>query len=182
MKVGYTRVSTRDQNSALQTTTLTDAGCERIFEESASGALKNRPQLKEALSFLREGDTLVVWKLDRLARSLRQLIETVEDLHERGISFISLTENIDTTTPGGKMIFHVFGALAEFERELIRERTNAGLKAAKDRGVKLGRPRSLDDDQIAIARSLKAAGSMTSAQIATYLGISRPTLYRLLDV
>ena len=180
MKVGYTRVSTRDQNSALQTTTLSDAGCERIFEESASGAQKNRPQLKEALSFLREGDTLVVWKLDRLARSLRQLIETVEDLHERGIGFVSLTENIDTTTPGGKMIFHVFGALAEFERELIRERTNAGLKAAKDRGVKLGRPRSLDDDQIAIARSLKAAGSMTSAQIAEHLGISRPTLYRLL--
>ena len=180
MKVGYARVSTRDQNSELQTTTLADAGCERIFEESASGAQKNRPQLKEALSFLREGDTLVVWKLDRLARSLRQLIETVEDLHERGISFISLTENIDTTTPGGKMIFHVFGALAEFERELIRERTNAGLKAAKDRGVKLGRPRSLDDDQIAIARSLKAAGSMTSAQIAEHLGISRPMLYRLL--
>ena len=182
LRVGYARVSTRDQNSELQTTTLTDAGCERIFEESASGALKNRPQLKEALSFLREGDTLVVWKLDRLARSLRQLIETVEDLHERGIGFISLTESIDTTTPGGKMIFHVFGALAEFERELIRERTNAGLKAAKDRGVKLGRPRSLDDDQIAIARSLKAAGSMTSAQIAEHLGISRPTLYRLLDV
>ena len=180
LRVGYARVSTRDQNSELQTTTLTDAGCERIFEESASGALKNRPQLKEALSFLREGDTLVVWKLDRLARSLRQLIETVEDLHERCISFISLTENIDTTTPGGKMIFHVFGALAEFERELIRERTNAGLKAAKDRGVKLGRPRSLDDDQIAIARSLKAAGSMTAAQIAEHLGISRPTLYRLL--
>ena len=180
MKVGYARVSTRDQNSELQTTTLSDAGCERIFEESASGALKNRPQLKEALSFLREGDTLIVWKLDRLARSLRQLIETVEDLHERGIGFVSLTENIDTTTPGGKMIFHVFGALAEFERELIRERTNAGLKAAKDRGVKLGRPRSLDDDQIAIARSLKAAGSMTSAQIAEHLGISRPTLYRLL--
>ena len=182
MRIGYSRVSTRDQNSELQTTTLTDAGCERIFEESASGAQKNRPQLKEALSFLREGDTLVVWKLDRLARSLRQLIETVEDLHERGIGFISLTENIDTTTPGGKMIFHVFGALAEFERELIRERTNAGLKAAKERGVKLGRPRSLDDDQIAIARSLKAAGSMTSAQIAKHLGISRPTLYRMLDV
>jgi len=180
MKVGYARVSTRDQNSELQIYTLKEAGCERIFEESVSGAQKNRPKLQEALSYLREGDTLVVWKLDRLARSLRQLIETVEDLHERGISFISLTENIDTTTPGGMMIFHVFGALAEFERELIRERTNAGLKAAKDRGVKLGRPRLLDDDQIAIARSLKQAGSMTAAQIAEHLGISRPTLYRLL--
>lgn len=180
MKVGYARISTKDQNSGLQTYALTEAGCERIFEESASGAQRNRPKLQEALSFLREGDTLVVWKLDRLARSLRQLIETVEDLHDRGISFISLTENIDTTTAGGKMIFHVFGALAEFERELIRERTTAGLKAAKERGVKLGRPRSLDDDQIEIARSLKAAGNMTSAQIAEHLGISRPTLYRLL--
>lgn len=180
MKIGYSRISTKDQNSALQTDTLTKAGCERIFEESASGAQRNRPQLKEALSYLRDGDCLVVWKLDRLARSLRQLIETVDDLHERGIGFVSLTENIDTTTPGGKMIFHVFGALAEFERELIRERTTAGLKAAKERGVKLGRPRSLDDDQIAIARSLKASGNMTSAQIAEHLGISRPTLYRLL--
>jgi len=180
MIIGYARVSTKDQNSELQTNTLTEAGCERIFEESASGAQRNRPKLKEALSFLREGDTLVVWKLDRLARSLRQLIETVDDLHERGIGFVSLTENIDTTTPGGKMIFHVFGALAEFERELIRERTTAGLKAAKERGVKLGRPRALDDEQIAIARSLKASGNMTSAQIAEHLGISRPTLYRML--
>ena len=145
-----------------------------------TGAQKDRPQLKEALSFLREGDALVVWKLDRLARSLKQLIKTVEYLHERGICFVSLTEHIDTTTPGGKMIFHVFGALAEFERDLIRERTNAGLEAAKARGVTLGRPRSLTDDQIEIARSLKAAGSMTAAQIAAHLGISRPTLYRLL--
>lgn len=180
MKIGYARVSTRDQSAELQTYTLKDAGCEKVFEESASGAKRDRPKLQEALSFLREGDTLVVWKLDRLARSLRQLIETVDELNERGIGFISLTESIDTTTPGGKMIFHIFGALAEFERELIRERTNAGLQAAKERGVKLGRPRSLDDSEVEIARSLKAAGKMTSAQIAAHLGISRPTLYRLI--
>ena len=180
MKVGYARVSTRDQNTALQNNALKEAGCEKIFEETASGAQRDRPQLQAAISYLRKGDTLVVWKLDRLARSLRQLLETVEELHRRGIGFISVTESIDTTTPGGKLIFHVFGALAEFERDLIRERTTAGLKAAKDRGVKLGRPRSLSDDQISIARSLKAAGEMTSSQIAEHLGISRPTLYRVL--
>jgi DNA invertase Pin-like site-specific DNA recombinase len=132
--LGYARVSTQDQNPALQREALTEAGCERIFEEKASAAKRDRPELAEALKFMRAGDTLVVWKLDRLARSLRQLIETVEQLEAQGIGFMSLTENIDTTTPGGKLIFHIFGALAEFERSIIRERTVAGLTSARARG------------------------------------------------
>ena len=180
MKIGYARVSTRDQNLSLQEEALTNFGCEKIFVETASGAQRDRPQLKEALSYLREGDVLVVWKLDRLARSLRQLIETVDDLSSRKIGFASVTEAIDTTTPGGKMIFHVFGALAEFERELIRERTATGLIAAKARGVRLGRPNSLSAKELGVARSLKQAGEMTAAQIADHLGVSRATLYRAL--
>jgi len=182
MKVGYARVSTRDQHADLQTDALTEAGCETIYEEAASGAQRDRPKLTEALAYLREGDTLVVWKMDRLARSLRQLIETVELLEERGIGFVSLTEKIDTTSPGGKLVFHLFGALAEFERGMIRERTKAGLKAAKDRGAKLGRPRVMTDDQIAMARTMKKDGAYTSTQIASQLGVSRATLYRELSL
>tara|TARA_R110000868_G_scaffold319513_2_gene580507 strand:+ start:197 stop:745 length:549 start_codon:yes stop_codon:yes gene_type:complete len=182
MKVGYARVSTRDQDARLQIEALTEAGCEKVFEETASGAQRDRPRLAEALTWVRKGDTLVVWKLDRLARSLRQLIETVEMLHQRGIGFVSVTEAIDTTTPGGKMIFHVVGALAEFERDLIKERTNAGLASAKARGVQLGRPRAMTDSQIAVARSLKAAGELSSGKIAHHLGVSRATLYRTLSV
>jgi DNA invertase Pin-like site-specific DNA recombinase len=181
MKVGYARVSTRDQDARLQTEALTEAGCEKVFEETASGAQRDRPRLAEALTYLRKGDTLVVWKLDRLARSLRQLIETVELLHQRDIGFVSVTEAIDTTTPGGKMIFHVVGALAEFERDLIKERTNAGLASAKARGVQLGRPRAMTDAQIAVAQSLKAAGELSSGKIAEHLGVSRATLYRTLS-
>jgi len=181
MKVGYARVSTRDQQANLQTDALTEAGCETIYEEAASGAQRDRPKLAEALAYLRDGDTLVVWKMDRLARSLRQLIETVELLEERGIGFVSLTEKIDTTSPGGKLVFHLFGALAEFERGMIRERTKAGLKAAKDRGAKLGRPRVMTDDQIAMARTMKKDGAYTSAQIAEQFGVSRATLYRELS-
>ena len=182
MRVGYARVSTRDQDASLQTEALIEAGCEKVFEETASGAQRDRPRLAEALTYLRKGDTLVVWKLDRLARSLRQLIETVEMLHQRGIGFVSVTEAIDTTTPGGKMIFHVVGALAEIERDLIKERTNAGLASAKARGVQLGRPRAMTDSQIAVARSLKAAGELSSGKIAHHLGVSRATLYRTLSV
>lgn len=178
MKVGYARVSTRDQQANLQTDALTEAGCETIYEEAASGAQRDRPKLAEALAYLRDGDTLVVWKMDRLARSLRQLIETVELLEERGIGFVSLTEKIDTTSPGGKLVFHLFGALAEFERGMIRERTKAGLKAAKDRGAKLGRPKAMTDDQIAMARTMKKDGAYTSTQIAAQFGVSRATLYR----
>src|ERR687894_2186044 len=128
MLVGYARVSTLDQTPALQIDALTSSGCERIFPEKASGAQRDRPALHAALDYLRSGDTLVVWKLDRLARSMRQLIETVEDLQARGIELRSLTESIDTATPGGRLVFHLFGALAEFERAVIRERTSAGLQ------------------------------------------------------
>src|SRR6476646_2843800 len=134
MLVGYARVSTLDQKPALQTNALSSAGCERIFTETASGAQRDRPELTAALAYLRSGDTLVVWKLDRLARSMHQLIETVEELQARGIELRSLTESIDTATSGGRLVFHIFGALAEFERALIRERTRAGLEAARLRG------------------------------------------------
>lgn len=182
MKIGYARVSTKEQEAHLQCDALTEAGCERIFEEKASGAQRDRPELKAALEYIREGDVLVVWKLDRLARSLRQLIETVEDLQARGIGFVSITEGIDTTSPGGKLVFHVFGALAEFEREMITERTKAGLKAAKARGRKLGRPAALTEDQIKMARSMKASGDHSMMQIARQLGVSRATLYRVLSM
>lgn len=181
MRVGYARVSTSEQDTGLQTNALSNSGCDRIFEETASGAQRDRPELTRVLDFLREGDVLVVWKLDRLARSLRQLIETVENLQEQGIGFVSLTEGIDTTSPGGKLVFHIFGALAEFEREMIRERTVAGLKAAKGRGVKLGRPSALTEQQIKMARSLKAAGDLSSSEIAKQLGVGRATLYRALS-
>lgn len=181
MKIGYARVSTKDQGVELQDEALRAFGCEKLFVETASGVSKDRPVLHEALEFARAGDILVVWKLDRLARSLRQLIDTVEQLAERGVGFASITEAIDTTTPGGKMIFHVFGALAEFERELIRERTASGLRSAKARGVKLGRPNALKTNDLEVARSLKRAGKMTAAQIASHLGVSRATLYRALS-
>src|SRR5512142_3513689 len=154
MLVGYARVSTEDQNLDLQRDALTHAGCERIFTDVASGAQDERPGLAEAIAFLRPGDTLAVWKLDRLGRLLKHLIETVTTLQAKKIGFRSLQESIDTTTSGGKLIFHVFGALAEFERDLIRERTQAGLQAARARGRHGGRPRALDEKRLALARSL----------------------------
>lgn len=178
MRVGYSRVSTRDQNLMMQTEALTAAGCEKIFEETASGAQADRLELKNAIQFLRAGDVLVVWRLDRLARSLKQLIDTVAELERRKIGFVSLNEAIDTTTPGGRLIFHVFGALAEFERELIRDRTNAGLKSAKARGVKLGRRKALDAEGIGVAKALLKSGDMTATQVAAHVGVSRATLYR----
>jgi DNA invertase Pin-like site-specific DNA recombinase len=181
MRVGYARVSTGDQTTDLQTDAMRVAGCERIYEETASGAQRDRPELMRALEHLRAGDVLVVWKLDRLARSLRHLIDTAEELQKRGIGFVSITEGIDTTSAGGKLVFHIFGALAEFEREMIRERTKAGLKAAKSRGRRLGRPSALSDNQIKMARSLKAAGDLSSSEIAKQLGVSRATLYRVLE-
>jgi len=152
MLVGYARVSTQEQTPRAQLDALEAAGCERIFEEKASGAQRDRPQLKAALDFMRARDTLVVWKLDRLARSLKQLIETVEDLEAREIAFRSLTENIDTTTSSGRLVFHIFASLAEFERSIIRERTTAGLNAARARGCTGDRPRSLDDSDLAGGR------------------------------
>src|SRR3954467_11403085 len=148
MLIGYARISTQDQNLDLQRDALTKAGCEQIYTDRVSGTKASRPGLTEALSHLRSGDTLVVWRLDRLGRSLRHLIDTVTGLQERGIGFKSLQESIDPTTSGGKLVFHIFGALAEFEREIIRERTNAGLQAARARGRNGGRTKELTKKQI----------------------------------
>ena len=178
MLVGYARISTQDQNPALQLDALTAAGCEKVFTEKASGAQRDRPDLAAALSYMRSGDSLVVWKLDRLARSLPQLIETVATLEDQGIGFRSLTEAIDTTTAGGKLVFHIFGALAEFERSVIRERTRAGLKAARDRGRKGGRPPALSAADLAVAKALLRDPAITVDEVATRLKVSPATLYR----
>ena len=178
--IGYARVSTTVQHVNLQLDALKEAGCRRVFEETASGANKARPQLRDALDFLRPGDTLVVWKLDRLARSVQHLIEIIEQLHKRGCGFRSLTEAIDTTTAGGRLIFHIFGALAEFERSIIRERTMAGLDAARARGRKGGRPRLMNDDSLIVAQALLRDGVLTVKDIAKQIGVSEPTLYKYL--
>jgi DNA invertase Pin-like site-specific DNA recombinase len=178
MLIGYARVSTADQTLNLQQDALTKAGCSEIFTDIASGAKTERRGLDEALRYVRPGDTLVVWRLDRLGRSLPHLITTMTALEERGIGFKSLTENIDTTTSGGKLIFHIFGALAEFERNLIRERTTAGLMAARARGRKGSRPHALTDRQISIAQSLYADKKTLIPEICRTLKISRATFYR----
>ena len=178
MLIGYACVSTLDQKPGLQTDALNAIGCERIFSEKASGAQRDRPELKAALDYLRDGDTLVVWKLDRLARSMRQLIETVEDLQARSIELRSLTESIDTATPGGRLVFHIFGALAEFERAIIRERTSAGLQVARERGRKGGRPRTLTEKDIAAAKAMLADPDILVEEVAARLKVSPATLYR----
>ncbi|HKK22747.1 MAG TPA: recombinase family protein [Pseudohaliea sp.] len=178
MLIGYARVSTRDQTPSLQRDALTAAGCARIFEETASGGQRERPQLTAALDYLRPGDTLAVWKLDRLARSLKQLIETVEALGARDIGFRSLTEAIDTNTAGGRLVFHIFASLAEFERSVIRERTRAGLDAAKARGRTGGRPPALDPADLAAARALLRDPDITVADVAKRLKVAPSTLYR----
>lgn len=178
MKIGYARISTPDQSLNIQRDALTAAGCERIFEDVASGAKDARRGLDEVIAYAREGDTLIVWKLDRLGRSLKHLIETVNQLHAKGIGFASVQENIDTTTSGGKLIFHVFGALAEFERELIRERTQAGLKAARARGKKGGRPPKMTPEQIDTAKRLMADPEISIDRICQTMKVSRSTLYR----
>jgi DNA invertase Pin-like site-specific DNA recombinase len=180
MLIGYTRVSTHDQTLNLQQDALGKAGCTKIFTDTASGAKAERKGLDEALSYVRKGDTLVVWRLDRLGRSLPDLITTMTDLEGRGIGFKSLTENIDTTTSGGKFIFHTFGALAEFERNLIRERTNAGLIAARARGRIGGRPKALTPQQRSIARSLYDDPKNSIPEICRTLKISSAKLYRSL--
>src|SRR5919199_3217817 len=177
MYIGYARVSTEDQNLNLQRDALEKAGCEEIYTDQVSGTKARRPGLEQALSHLRAGDTLVVWRLDRLGRSLRHLIDTVTELQERGIGFKSLTESIDTTTSGGKLIFHIFGALAEFEREIIRERTNAGLASARARGRHGGPKHKLTPKQVAIARQLWDSHTPVK-EICQTLGISRATFYR----
>jgi DNA invertase Pin-like site-specific DNA recombinase len=177
--VGYARVSTAEQSINLQRDALKKAGCKKVFTDVASGAKAERTGLTKALEFVRRGDTLVVWKLDRLGRSLGHLIESVRALQERKVGFRSLQENIDTTTSGGKLIFHVFGALAEFERDIIRDRTNAGLVAARARGRHGGRPRVLDAEKTKLARTLHKDGT-TPAVICATLGVSRSSLYRYL--
>jgi DNA invertase Pin-like site-specific DNA recombinase len=176
--LGYARVSTADQNPDLQVDELNAAGCHRIFVEHATGAQAERPQLGQALDHLRSGDTLVVWRLDRLARSLRDLINLVTTLEERGVGFRSLHERVDTTSPGGRLVFHLFGALAEFERDLIRERSLAGLAAARARGRNGGRPSVMTPAKIARARELYEERDLTVAEIAKTLGVSRASVYR----
>lgn len=178
MLIGYARVSTLDQNPALQIDALQAAGCERVFVEQASGAQRDRPELARALDIARSGDTLIVWRLDRLARSLKQLIETVEGLDDRGVKFRSLTEAIDTTTSGGRLVFQIFGALAEFERALIRERTSAGLAAARARGRRGGRPPALTAQDIKAAKAMMTDPEITMDQVAEKMGVASSTLYR----
>jgi DNA invertase Pin-like site-specific DNA recombinase len=177
MLIGYARVSTHEQTLNLQQDALEKAGCTKIFTDTASGAKTERVGLDEALNYVRKGDTLVVWRLDRLGRSLPHLISTMTDLEQRGIGFKSLTENIDTTTSGGKLIFHIFGALAEFERNLIRERTQAGLVAARARGKKGGRPKVLTGRKLSIAQDLYDRRHPI-AEILQTLKVSKATFYR----
>src|SRR3954454_3013047 len=181
MLIGYARISTQDQNLDLQRDALTKAGCEQIYTDRVSGTKATRPGLREALSHLRSGDTLVVWRLDRLGRSLRHLIDTITDLQERGVGFKSLTESIDTTTSGGRLVFNIFGSLAEFEREIIRERTNAGLSAARSRGKNGGRPKKLTAKQVQMLQHLAADKKHSVSEICQTLGIGRTAFYRYLE-
>ena len=181
MLVGYARISTQDQNLDLQNDALKKSGCEKIFNDVASGTKTDRKGLNEALEFMRKGDCLVVWKLDRLGRSIRDLIDIVAMLNNREIGFKSIQENIDTTTSGGKLVFHIFSALAEFERDIIRERTKAGLNAARARGRLGGRPRIMNEKKIAMAKTLHADKNQSIKSICQVLGIKKTTLYKCLN-
>lgn len=178
--IGYARVSTAEQDTALQTDALSKADCERIFEDTVSGAKADRPGLAAALAFLRDGDVLAVWRLDRLGRSLRHLIEVIGALEARGVGFRSLTENIDTTTPSGQLIFHIFGALGQFERDLIRDRTKAGLAAAAARGRKGGRKPVVTPDKLQRAREHVANG-LNIREAAARLKVGKTALYSALQ-
>lgn len=180
MLIGYARVSTAEQTVALQEDALNQAGCERIFRDVLSGRTTDRPGLRDALAYARSGDVLMVWRLDRLGRSLVHLIQVMQDLQARGVGFRSLQEHMDSTTAGGQLIFHIFGALAEFERSLILERTRAGLDAARARGRVGGRPRRLSPEQIRMAHRLMENPDTTAAEVAAALHVSRATLYRAL--
>lgn len=180
MLIGYARVSTTDQDLSLQLDALKKAECEKIFRDKISGTKADRPALKKALDFARSGDTIVVWRLDRLGRSLKDLIQIVHQLEENKVGIKSLTESLDTTTPGGRLIFHVFGAIAEFERSLIRERTMAGLQAAKARGRTGGRPKSLSDKNVQLAQAMLTDPEVTVQDVCDQLGTSPATLYRYL--
>jgi DNA invertase Pin-like site-specific DNA recombinase len=177
-RIGYARVSTLEQDEALQHDALTAAGCERVFVDRVSGKLEHRPALDAMLDQLRPGDSVTVWRLDRLGRSLRHLIDVVADLEARGVAFRSLMESLDTSTPGGKLTFHLFGALAEFERDLIRERTMAGLAAARVRGRKGGRPTVWTAEKVRLALEMYDKRQHDVAGIARILGVSRASVYR----
>jgi DNA invertase Pin-like site-specific DNA recombinase len=177
--VGYARVSTIDQSPALQLDALAAAGCVKVFDDRVSGARADRAGLRSALEYVRDGDVLIVWKLDRLGRSLPHLIETVTTLEARGVGFRSLTEAIDTTTPGGRLVFHLFGALGQFERDLIRERTRAGLRAAEARGRRGGRKPVVTDEKLKRARELVAKG-LTTREAAMRLKVGKTALYEAL--
>lgn len=181
MIYGYARVSTNDQTTDLQRDALERAGCDRILTDVASGARARRPELDHMLDLLREGDTVVVWKLDRLGRSMRNLVDLMSTFDERGVRFRSLTESMDTSTPGGTLVFNIFGSLAQFERDLIRERTRAGLEAARARGRKGGRPAKLDEKQVREVRRLYKSRTVTVGQIAAMIHAGRSTVYRCLD-
>jgi DNA invertase Pin-like site-specific DNA recombinase len=178
MLIGYARVSTGEQNLSLQIDALKQAGCEDIYTDEISSSKADRPGLQKALTYLRKGDTLVVWRLDRLGRSLKDLVQKVEDLKKRGIDFRSLQESIDTTNSVGKFQFHVFSALAEFERDLIRDRTIAGLRSARAQGRLGGRRRLLSSDQVKVASQLMKNPEVSVEEICKTLRVSRPTLYR----
>jgi len=180
--LGYARVSTTAQDPALQLDALTAAGCYRVWTDTASGALTDRPALDDVLKRLGAGDVLVVWRLDRLARSLRHLLQLIDELTGRGVGFRSLTESIDTTTATGRLVLHLFGALGEFERDLLRERTAAGLEAAAARGRRGGRPVVMTPAKLAAAQALLADGQHSVSGVATAIGVSRATLYRALRV
>nr|WP_223260967.1 recombinase family protein [Hydrogenovibrio crunogenus] len=180
MFVGYARVSTQDQNLELQVDALSKAGCEQTFKEKITGKSKDRPELSFCLKMLRAGDVLVVWKLDRLARSLKDLVEIISELEAKGVGFKSLTESIDTTSPGGKLIFHIFGALSEFEHSLIRERTLEGLKAARARGRKGGRKPSMTRSDVQKAAAMLKDPNITKKEVAEHFKVSRLTLNKSL--
>ncbi|MDQ5936390.1 MAG: hypothetical protein QG574_3726 [Cyanobacteriota bacterium erpe_2018_sw_21hr_WHONDRS-SW48-000092_B_bin.40] len=181
MKIGYARVSSDDQNLSLQLDALKKAGCEKILDDKRSGATADRPGLKELLSTVRKGDVVIVWRLDRLGRSLQDLIKLAAIFEKAGVGLTSLQENIDTTSSGGKLVFHFFGAMAEFEANLIKERTSAGLAAAKERGRIGGRPKLLDDKQRKALLKLHKSGEHSVAEICKMMSISRPTFYNYLE-
>jgi DNA invertase Pin-like site-specific DNA recombinase len=179
-RIGYARVSTADQDPALQLDAMRAAGCDPVFVDRASGSRADRPELARALDYLRSGDTLVVWKLDRLGRNLGHLVDVLTGLHGRGVEFASITEGMDTSTSMGRLLFHIMGSLAEFERELIRERTMAGLAAAKAAGRTGGRPKALTPAREQAARNLRAAGTSVP-DIARILRVGTSTIYRSLE-
>ena len=184
MKIGYARVSTGDQNLAMQMDALREAGCEKIYEEKISGKSKDRPRLNELITILRKGDVVYVWKLDRLGRSLKDLISLIGKFNDLGVDFVSINDNIDTSTPMGKLVFHMVGAFSEFERDIMVERTRAGLQAARARGRLGGRPKGLSKEAISKAKAIKTLydkKEKTMEEIAKDMGLSRTTCYRYLN-